>query len=404
MSRKFSVLLPTRDRLELAKGAIETVRRQAYDNWELVISDNCSHEDVGAYVRSLNDPRIIYSRSDVPLHVTENWNRAIDASSGDYVVMLGDDDGLIQGYFERTNEVLDQLEDPDFIYMGAYHYTFPGVLDDCPNGKVVNVCPYVSLFQDRSEACLLPLDEAHTMARAGLDMQAVYGFNMQYFLFNQKFLNQLREYGPVFQGPFPDFYAANMAMLLAERIGLLPEPMIFIGISPKSYGYYHFNGREKGGMAFLNAERKMEASPELARHLLPGTNMNTSWLISVDLVRAALGQKMNLDIGVKRYRRLQIFYAVDHANTPQACEEGLLDIWRKLSGGERGVMLGYLFVRLLKYFPYRQLYRVAHKRIQRRLAQYPRQKNKALSPIYGDFQTMQDVFDKLPITPHASSR
>ena len=399
MSRKFSVLLPTRDRLDLAKGAIETVRRQAYENWELVVSDNCSQEDVGAYIRSLNDPRIIYMRSDTPLHVTENWNRAIDAASGDYVVMLGDDDGLMQGYFERVNEVLDQLEDPDFIYMGAYHFTFPGVLENSALGKVENVCPQFKVFQGRTEACFLPLDEAHTMARAALDMQSVYGFNMQYFLFSQKFLNRLREYGPVFQGPFPDFYTANLALLVAERIGLIPEPMVFIGISPKSYGYFHFNGREKGGMTLLNAEHKIEASPELAPYLLPGTNMNTSWLISVDQVRDVLAPQMDLSVGIERYRRLQIFYAVDHANTPQACEEGLMAVWRRLRGRERWIMLGYLLVRLLRYFPYRQVYKVMHKRIQRRLAQYPRHKIKAADPVCGDFRTMQDVFDALPIRP-----
>lgn len=49
---KFSVLIPTRDRLDLLKEAIDSVRNQSYHNWELIVSDNCSDDDVEGYVRS----------------------------------------------------------------------------------------------------------------------------------------------------------------------------------------------------------------------------------------------------------------------------------------------------------------------------------------------------------------
>lgn len=41
---KFSVLIPTRDRLDLLKEAIDSVRNQSYHNWELIVSDNCSED------------------------------------------------------------------------------------------------------------------------------------------------------------------------------------------------------------------------------------------------------------------------------------------------------------------------------------------------------------------------
>ncbi|MBI1262901.1 MAG: glycosyltransferase [Rhizobiales bacterium] len=395
MSRKFSVLLPTRDRLELAKGAIETVRRQPYKNWELVLSDNCSRENVAEYVQLLNDPRIQYIRSDTPLHVTENWNRAIEAATGDYVVMLGDDDGLIHGYFDRLNEVLDQLEQPDFVFTGAFNFTFPGVIADCPDGKIEDVSIYQSFFVGRDNPSLLPKVEAHAAARAALDMQAVYGFNMQYFLFSRPFLERMREYGPVFQGPFPDFYAANLAMLIADRIGLLPEPVVFIGISPKSYGFFHFNEQEKGGMAFLNAERSMEPSDAIRDSLLPGTNMNTSWLISVDQVRAVLGDRMNLAVGVDRYRLLQLFYIIEREGTPNAVDTTIADLWSKLAWREKTAVLAFRFTQLLKYLPYRQLYKLAHKRVVKALAQYPRKKGRVPLQVQGQFRSMTDVYDAL---------
>ena len=53
MSIKFSVLLPTKNRLELLKSAIWSVREQNYDNWEIIVADNCSQEDIKGYLDSL---------------------------------------------------------------------------------------------------------------------------------------------------------------------------------------------------------------------------------------------------------------------------------------------------------------------------------------------------------------
>ncbi len=132
---KFSVLVPTRNRLELLEGAIETIQRQTYASWEVIVADNCSDEDIQSYVSGLGEPRIIYTRSEEFLPVTDNWNRALEASTGDCVVMLGDDDGLVPGYFTRLLQIMESLDYPDFIYHGAYHFAFPGVLPGVPDEK-----------------------------------------------------------------------------------------------------------------------------------------------------------------------------------------------------------------------------------------------------------------------------
>src|SRR5215475_8443107 len=197
-SKKFSVLLPTRDRLDLAKDAIQTVRRQSYANWELVVADNCSRENVAEYVSTLSDSRIVCIRSDIPVPVTDNWNRALNAASGDYVVMLGDDDGLVPGYFDRLLAVIDKLDNPDFIYHGAYHFAFPGVLASMPTGGLTDVTRYYYFLRGSETVKLLPREEAQAAAKAALDMRAYYAFNMQHFLFNRRFLAQMIKFGSFF--------------------------------------------------------------------------------------------------------------------------------------------------------------------------------------------------------------
>jgi glycosyltransferase involved in cell wall biosynthesis len=89
---KFSVLVPTRDRVEYLRQAVESVLYQDYGDWEICIADNVSSDSTREWVEGLDDPRILYSRTEQLIPVTENWNRCLSMSSGDYVVMLGDDD------------------------------------------------------------------------------------------------------------------------------------------------------------------------------------------------------------------------------------------------------------------------------------------------------------------------
>ncbi len=76
----FSVLLPTYNRLDLLTRAIETVRRQNFEDWEIVVSDNYSHEPIGAFIESLDDQRIKYVRTESFIPVTDNWQNALNHS------------------------------------------------------------------------------------------------------------------------------------------------------------------------------------------------------------------------------------------------------------------------------------------------------------------------------------
>ena len=338
---EFSVLLPTRNRVRLLAEAIETVRTQDFEDWEIIVSDNASVEDVRGLVESIGDGRIVYLRSDKPLPVTDNWNRAVDAARGRWVVMLGDDDGLVPGYFRAMQAACAALNSPEVIYHGAYHFMASDVLPGQPEGSLSDVTKMHSLLLGHDGPSLLPRAQCEAAARAALDMRAVYGFNMQYFLFRADFLDRMRQFGPVFRGPYPDFYAANMALLLAKKVGAIPAPMTVIGITRKSYGYFHFNNNEAAGVDFLaNQDFADHVSPELRQHLLPGSFMNTLWLVSVALVRDSLPDVPDLHLGIERYRRLQILdNCLNHAPKGGAATRERLDLVPLLRFNERLLLL-----------------------------------------------------------------
>lgn len=343
----FSVLLPTRNRLEYLRLAVETVRRQDYQDWEIIVSDNDSEQDVAGYIAGLRDPRIRYLRTDRFVSVTANWNTALEASRGDYVLMLGDDDGLMPGYFAAMNGLISSYQHPDLIYTGAYLYAYPGVLPGYPDGLLDR---FPVSFGSGPQPSWLDVKQARRAGRELLDFKRKLGLNMQFSLISRPTIDALRARGPVFQSPFPDFYATCVLFLTAERILVDPRPLVAIGISPKSYGFFHFNHQEQGGIDFLNS---LEAPDRLRSTILPGTNMHTSWLLAMETVRANYGSELGLRVNYQRYRILQIVYCYAEYWHGRMSRQELADLRARLSLPERvlsGIAWGILAT-ILKITP-----------------------------------------------------
>lgn len=95
---KFSITIPTYKSRYL-KEAIESVVSQIYTDWELIIVDDCSPEDLPSIVQPfLTDSRIRFYRNEKncgAVNVVDNWNICLGYCTGDYVICMGDDDRLL---------------------------------------------------------------------------------------------------------------------------------------------------------------------------------------------------------------------------------------------------------------------------------------------------------------------
>jgi glycosyltransferase involved in cell wall biosynthesis len=262
-----------------------------------VISDNDSTEDVAGYVESLRDRRIVYARTSRFVPVTENWNAALALSSGDYVLMLGDDDGLLAGYIRRMVSLVDRFGGPDLVYTGAFVFTYPGVDPKHPSGFLAQFT-HAEFFRHASGPFVLSNERALSAVRKVSDFRLAFHFNMQLSLVSRRLIERVQRRGAFFQSPFPDYYATCAAFVDAELIVADPHSEVVIGVTPKSYGFFHLNDREQEGRAFLEADR--DAQP-----LLPGSNINDGWLGAMEALAAGYGPTHGIRVNRRRYRMLQ---------------------------------------------------------------------------------------------------
>lgn len=391
---KFSVLLPTRNRLDLLSYAIETVRRQDYSDWEIVVSDNFSEENIGEYVSSLNETRIKYFRTEQFIPVTENWNNALDKSDGDYVIMLGDDDCLMQGYFSTLSKVIEEYGEPELIYTSAYLYAYPGVMPGFPDGFLRSYSD-AKMFNSSHDPFWLKRPYSLNLARDSANFRMRFDYNMQFSLVSRKLICDMEKYGPFYQSPYPDYYASNAMMLRAERILIVPLPLVTIGISPKSFGFYYYNNSESKGNEFLKNLPNPDMANRLQQVMLPGTDMNTSWLLSMETLANNFGTESDIRVNYGRYRFLQICAVfVGVITDKDGARLALLELMRRMTMREKilyalplSMMVGFSRILPERYCAF----------LGKLIALISGSHARYSSPqLDGKFRTILDVFEQIP--------
>lgn len=90
-----SIIIPTRNRFQYVTHAIKSLLNIKSVEFELVIHDSSDTKKLEAYIAdNICDTRLRYFYSDPPLTFSETFNKSVLLSSGEYVCIIGDDDGV----------------------------------------------------------------------------------------------------------------------------------------------------------------------------------------------------------------------------------------------------------------------------------------------------------------------
>lgn len=87
-----SVVVPTYNRAELLRSAIQSILAQTHRNLEIIVIDDASIDATPQVVASFNDRRIRYIRHDTNRGGSAARNTGIRAATGTFIAFLDDDD------------------------------------------------------------------------------------------------------------------------------------------------------------------------------------------------------------------------------------------------------------------------------------------------------------------------
>nr|EIV2480417.1 colanic acid biosynthesis glycosyltransferase WcaA [Klebsiella aerogenes] len=117
-----SVYMPTWNRETLTIRAIQSVLKQDYEHWELIIIDDfsSSFEQLQTYITELNDPRITYIRNEFNSGACAVRNQAIRMARGYLITGLDDDDEWLPTRLSSFLAYQHKLQQHGFLYANDY--------------------------------------------------------------------------------------------------------------------------------------------------------------------------------------------------------------------------------------------------------------------------------------------
>ena len=115
---KVSIIILTKDRAELLKNALDSIRRQSFGNFEVVVVNDGSGDNTQGIIESSGFLNLKIIRHEKSLGITLSRREALASCAGEYVAILDDDDQwLDKDKLDKQVRYLD--EHPEVVVVGG---------------------------------------------------------------------------------------------------------------------------------------------------------------------------------------------------------------------------------------------------------------------------------------------
>ncbi|WP_165157711.1 glycosyltransferase family 2 protein [Parabacteroides sp. ZJ-118] len=120
---RFSIIIPEYKSGDKIQPAIESLQRQSFREFEVIIIDDCSPDDSFEKIDNLIcttelNSKLIKANTNGGPGVARNIG--LSKADGQYICFMDADDYISDDYFESLNEIILNKK-PDLIYFGYYH-------------------------------------------------------------------------------------------------------------------------------------------------------------------------------------------------------------------------------------------------------------------------------------------
>jgi glycosyltransferase involved in cell wall biosynthesis len=249
----FTVMIPTRERCETLRYTLASCIAQQHDQFEIIVSDNCSVDDTRAVVAQFTDPRIKYVNPGKRLSMTANFEFALSHATGDFVMFLGDDDGLMPNALTRVEEIIRSTGQQAVISSQAL-YHWPNSLDlPARNRLVFSTRSGVEVRQTREV-----LDRVLRFKTPFLELPGAYvGF------IDRRIIDSARDAGVYFHSSTPDAYSALANSGLLQSYAYVHTPFAIAGLSGRSHGSSFLGGNDRAEATTFESENDRRPHADL---------------------------------------------------------------------------------------------------------------------------------------------
>lgn len=117
---KVSICLPTYNRADALAITLESILGQLFEDFEIIICDDCSTDNTEQVVNKYQDSRIRYYKNNRNLKMPLNLNKCINYARGEYIVVFHDHDLYDPSLVQKMVDLLEQDRHIGFVHTGVY--------------------------------------------------------------------------------------------------------------------------------------------------------------------------------------------------------------------------------------------------------------------------------------------
>lgn len=115
---KFSICIPAY-KATFFEECLQSVLNQNYPNFEVVILNDNSPEDIETIVENNLSDKVRYYKNDTNVgaeKLIDTWNKLLNLATGDYVCVIGDDDILAPHFLKEFSKLIDKYPTLDVYH------------------------------------------------------------------------------------------------------------------------------------------------------------------------------------------------------------------------------------------------------------------------------------------------
>ena len=143
MIEKISIVIPYHGRLSLFKETLESLRKQSFKDFEVVISDDTDDtENIKMLIDSYSDLHIKYVKSSINLGAISNTLQGINNASNNFIHILHTDDILSPNCIQLEQELINKY--PANLFINHIHHAFENEFYSNEHNEYKIECPKTS--------------------------------------------------------------------------------------------------------------------------------------------------------------------------------------------------------------------------------------------------------------------
>jgi glycosyltransferase involved in cell wall biosynthesis len=120
MNPKVSFIVPCYKFAHFLGECVNSILAQTYEDFEVLIMDDCSPDNTREVAAEFKDPRVIYIRNETNLGNIRNFNKGIELSRGSYTWLISADDRLrSKNVLQRYVDLLDRNPQVGYVFCPA---------------------------------------------------------------------------------------------------------------------------------------------------------------------------------------------------------------------------------------------------------------------------------------------